>query len=63
MKLLICGECCDRLTTVAQRLNRIRSDQIREELPSRTETPPAQTEIPSLVDHDQPVRTAASQLR
>jgi hypothetical protein len=63
MKLLICGECCDQLTTVAQRLNRIRSDQIRAEFPSRTETPPAQTEILSLVDHDQPVLAAASQLR
>jgi hypothetical protein len=63
MKLLICGECCDRLTTVAQRLNRMRSDQMRAELFSHTETPPAEIEIPSVVDHDQPVLTPAPQLR
>jgi len=28
MKVLICGECSDPLTTVAQGLNRIRSKQI-----------------------------------
>jgi len=31
MKLLICGECPDSLTTVAQGLNRMRSEQMRSE--------------------------------
>jgi hypothetical protein len=29
MKILICGECPDPLTTVAQGLNRIRAEQMR----------------------------------
>jgi hypothetical protein len=31
MKILICGKCPDPLTTVAQGLNRIRSEQMRPE--------------------------------
>lgn len=31
MKLLICGECPDSLTTVAQGLNRMRGEQMRSE--------------------------------
>jgi hypothetical protein len=54
MKLLICGECSDLLTTVAQELNRIRSAQMRLLIPFSSEPSPAIPESLAVVEHDAP---------
>jgi hypothetical protein len=52
MKILICSACPDSLTSVAQRLNRIRSEQMRLELSARTEVSLVKPEISSPSEHD-----------
>ena len=47
MKVLICGECPDSLTTVARNLNRLLSEQIR---PSTLISPPTTASVPSLLE-------------
>jgi hypothetical protein len=54
MKLLICGECPDPLTTVAQELNRMRSAQMRSSLLFTTEPTPPSPESLALVERDDP---------
>ena len=41
MKMLICGECSTPLTTIAQGLNRLRSEQMRSEFFPGTAAPSA----------------------
>jgi hypothetical protein len=61
MKILICGECPDPLTTIAQGLNRMRGEQMRSELLLLCgQAPAGLREIASLVEHDQPATTPAS---
>ena len=60
MKLLICGECPDPLTTVAQELNRMRSTQMRPPLPFSIEPSPAILESVAVVEHDAPSAPAVS---
>lgn len=48
MKVLICGECPDSLTTVAQNLNRLLSQQMRPDFAIPTQ-PTAATAVPSEV--------------
>ena len=54
MKLLICGECPEPLTTVAQELNRMRSAQMRSLIPFSTEPNPSIPESFAVVDRDKP---------
>lgn len=54
MKILICSECPDPLTTVAQGLNRIRSEQMRLELSFQKRAILVKPEISSSVEHEHP---------
>jgi len=54
MKLLICGECPDPLTTVAQGLNRIRAEQMRVDNLLHPEGPPSTPGVVLLPKKDQP---------
>jgi hypothetical protein len=63
MKLLICSDCPDPLTTVAQGLNRMRSEQIRLEPSFRPQAPLGKPEIPSPVDHELTSSLDSSRLR
>jgi hypothetical protein len=61
MKILICGECPDPLTTIAQGLNRMRGEQMRSELLLLGgQAPAGLREIASPVEPDQPATTPAS---
>jgi hypothetical protein len=60
MKLLICGECPDPLTTVAQELNRMRSAQMRSPIPFNTEPNPPSPESLALVEHNKPAIPSVS---
>jgi hypothetical protein len=60
MKILICGDCPDPLTTIAQGLNRMRCEQMRSELLLRSEGSPGLPEIPSPVAHERPATIPAS---
>ena len=50
MKILICGECPDPLTTVAQNLNRFTSQQIRLQPPLPAEICPPKLDELSLAE-------------
>ncbi|HEY4877808.1 MAG TPA: hypothetical protein VIH97_01665 [Candidatus Acidoferrales bacterium] len=60
MKLLICGECPEPLTTVAQELNRMRSAQMRFPIPFSTEPNPPSPESLALVEHNKPAIPSVS---
>lgn len=60
MKLLICGECPEPLTTVAQELNRMRSAQMRLPIPFSTEPNPPSPESLALVEHNKPAIPSVS---
>jgi hypothetical protein len=53
MKVLICGECPDSLTTVARNLNRLLSEQMRS---NTTIATPSITSIPALLEVPAPTR-------
>lgn len=52
MKMLICGDCPDSLTTVAQSLNRIHAEQIGTELSPTAAAPLPRPEPESSVDQE-----------
>jgi hypothetical protein len=52
MKLLICGECPDPLTTVAQELNRMRASQMRPPIPFNIQPSPSIPESLAVVEHE-----------
>jgi hypothetical protein len=54
MKLLICGQCPEPLTTVAQELNRMRSAQMRPAIPFNTEPNPPSPQSLALAEHNKP---------
>jgi hypothetical protein len=54
MKMLICGECSTPLTTVAQGLNRLRSEQMRSELLPGTAAPSARYGTQPFVEDELP---------
>jgi hypothetical protein len=56
MKILICGECPDPLTTVAQALNRMRAEQMRSEILLRTPPSSPSLETSSPLDSGQPAK-------
>ena len=60
MKLLICGECPEPLTTVAQELNRMRSAQMRSLIPFSVEPNPLGPESLALVEHNKPAIPSVS---
>lgn len=60
MKLLICGECPEPLTTVAQELNRMRSAQMRSLIPFSVEPNPPSPESLALVEHNKPAIPSVS---
>jgi hypothetical protein len=54
MKILICGECPHPLTTVAQDLNRLRSEQMRLEPLLRPDVSASTVSVVSPDDKQQP---------
>jgi hypothetical protein len=52
MRMLICGDCPDSLTTVAQSLNRIHAEQMRTELSPPAAAPLPRPEAESSVDRE-----------
>ena len=60
MKLLICGECPEPLTTVAQELNRMRSAQMRSLICFSVEPNPPSPESLALVEHNKPAIPSVS---
>jgi hypothetical protein len=56
MKVLICGECSDSLTTVARNLNRLLSEQMRSSVLIAT---PTTASVPALLEVPVPNKPAA----